>query len=79
MAVASARSDAHGEDMSDLPFTPEDERAWIDDEPETGALDETDRIDARVLSGASERDALDQRRSTSVDDSDDRAEGAGEG
>ena len=66
--------------MSDLPFTPEDERAWVDDEPESADTatatdagtdagnDETDRIDARVLSESSERDALDQRRTVELDD-----------
>ncbi len=55
--------------MTDTPITSDDERAWTDELPE----DDTDRIDERVLSEASEADAIDQRRAAPLDDpSDDR-------
>jgi hypothetical protein len=72
MAVVDVASAGHCEVMTDLPFTSEDERAWDDDEFESG-VDETDRIDAEVLSEASEGDALDQRRAVAPDDDHDLA------
>jgi hypothetical protein len=52
--------------MTDVPRTPEDERPWTELEP----ADDTDRIDARVLTDAAEGDALDQRRDVPIDDPD---------
>jgi hypothetical protein len=62
--------------MSDVPFTNDDERDWVDDgrvddiqEAEfRGGLDDTGDIDARVLADASEFDAVEQRRALGSDD-----------
>lgn len=62
--------------MSDVPFTNDDERDWVDDGRADdveeaglrGGLDDTGGIDARVLADASEFDALEQRRTPASDD-----------
>ncbi|MCB1000097.1 MAG: hypothetical protein R2713_02170 [Ilumatobacteraceae bacterium] len=58
--------------MTEFPHTPDvattndDERPWSDLVP----VDDTDRIDDRVLAEATERDAIDQRRDVPLDDPD---------
>lgn len=76
--------------MSDVPFTNDDERDWVDDgrvdggrvdggrvddveEAEVrGGLDDTGDIDSRVLTEASEFDAVEQRRALGSDDDHDQ-------